>query len=563
MSTIHHARAGWSRVAALSAGMLAFGCSGVIGEPGAEPGSASPSPTRTPTPGDGTFTPPDFALPRLTNVQHRNSVEALTGIRIEAVGADDIVPAEVFAFTDEGAAIVGTSDLDVRRYQLAASEAATRLVARGDARDWAGCDPSDASDPCIDAFVRRFLRRAFRRPATDAEVTTYRELVTIAIDGDLGMDAGIAAVVRAALQSPHFLYRPEIEETNPGEVGRIERFSFASKLSYFLTDHPPDDALLDAAERNDLEDPALLAAEVERLLDTPEAEAAMWRHVDEWFAVSNVRNVARDEATFGVLPAELGQYLSADFEHRLRNGLGDADFMSVFTSREGLLNETLASIYGVEGVSGEELVAHRFDASSPYAGILTSPGFLALASTPVRTSAVRRGLYIRTRVLCGVVPPPPPTVNTTVEAPSRDAITQRDRLASHRENPACASCHEQMDPLGLTLEHFDALGRWRDDYHTVVDGEELTALLDVTGEVDGQAVDGGIELGQAIAEADSTRRCVSKMLYRRAFNTRDTSAQRPYLEALDAAFQSNGRRLSSLFAVVAESPEFRLYRAEE
>ncbi|MBX7103118.1 MAG: DUF1592 domain-containing protein [Gemmataceae bacterium] len=311
-------------------------------------------------------------------------------------------------------------------------------------------------------ILKTFLRRAYRRPPTPEEVEQLVGLVDKAVHRGETFDDAIRLVVKAVLVSPKFLFKVESDPKGAiaGQVIAISDFELATRLSYFLWSSLPDDELLSVAEAGNLRKPDVLRAQVVRMLRDGRSSALSDNFAGQWLQTRSLRSHPIDARRFPqfdeVLRRSMVEETTRFFDHVVRSDAPITDFLE---GEYTFVNERLARHYGFAGVKGPEFRKvstsgmHRF-------GILTHGSVLAVTSNPTRTSPVKRGKFVLENILGVTIPPPPPDVPELDER--REARgTIRERLAQHRENPGCASCHDRMDPPGLAFENFDAIGRWR------------------------------------------------------------------------------------------------------
>ncbi len=337
--------------------------------------------------------------------------------------------------------------------------------------------------------LRPILYRAFRRPVTDAEVARFAELVDRNVNEfKETYEYGLYVALQAALVSPDFLFRKEADP--PGDLAerKLNEYEVVSRLSYFLWSSMPDDQLFQLAENKRLFDPAIFQAQIERMLHDDKAQSLSRNFAAQWLNLRNLADVRPNPELFpdfdDALRSAMGQETEMLFSTIVKENRSIDDFLNAdFT----FLNERLAKHYGIAGVSGEEFVRVSLEGTKR-SGLLTQASILTLTSNPGRTSPVKRGKWILENILGEAPPPPPPGVPPLEEA-AKDVsdLSLRERLEIHRKDPGCASCHRTMDPLGMGLENFDAVGRWRD--------KEGESDVDSTGELpSGEKFSGPIEL---------------------------------------------------------------------
>ena len=324
------------------------------------------------------------------------------------------------------------------------------------------CDPK-TGDVCIDKILSTLARKAYRRPVTRLEVSALKRFVTMAKADGRSAEQGIALAIQAMLVSPHFLFHLERDPnpTDPTKVHRVSDVELASRLSYFLWNSMPDDALLSLAERRQLSAPQVLDAQVKRMLADPKASAMAENFAGQWLEIRNLDSIKPDPQKFPAWGPDLRDAMKTEtrmfFDSILRENRPIGEFIN---ARYTFLNEFLAKYYGIEGIAGPEF--RRVDLTTPErGGVLSQGSVLAVSSYPTRTSVVIRGKYILQNILGTPPPPPPADVPALDEAAVGTSASLRKQMEKHRSNAICASCHSRMDPLGFGLENYDAIGKWR------------------------------------------------------------------------------------------------------
>jgi hypothetical protein len=310
------------------------------------------------------------------------------------------------------------------------------------------------------------LRRAYRRPVTEADLRKPLQFFREGSAAGAGFEAGIESALSAILVSPRFLFRVEADPVDlpPATAYRISDLELASRLSFFLWSSLPDDALLAAAERGELREPKALEEQVRRMLADPRARNLVTNFAAQWLHLRKLDEVTTDLRLFVDFDDNLRQAFRREtelfFESVVREDRPVTDFLA---ANYTFLNERLAKHYGIPHIYGSRFrrVTLEGDAAQQRGGLLRHGSILTVTSYATRTSPVIRGHWILANLAGEPPPPPPPNIpaldNNTVSA----SLPMRQRLAAHRANPACASCHDVMDPVGFSLENFDAVGRWR------------------------------------------------------------------------------------------------------
>lgn len=318
------------------------------------------------------------------------------------------------------------------------------------------CDPKLGA-ACTRRIVRNLARRAFRRPVANAEVAALLRFVNAAETPE----QGIQNAIRAMLVSPHFLFRIERDPNAQQNVHKISDIELASRLSYFLWSSMPDDELLRLAEAGRLRAPGVLAAQVKRMIADPKSVALAENFAGQWLQLRNLDSLRPDAEKFPDWGVELREAMKTEtrmfFEYVLRENQPVTDFLNAGYS---FLNERLAKHYGIANVTGPDF--RRVELTTNERGGITAHGsVLAVSSYPTRTSVVLRGKYILDNIFNTPPPPAPPNVPVLDEAAVGSSASLRKQMEAHRANPACAACHNKLDPMGFALENYDAIGRWR------------------------------------------------------------------------------------------------------
>jgi len=357
------------------------------------------------------------------------------------------------------------------------------------------CHPNNtaAEGSCAKHIVSTLARRAYRQPVTDADV---RPIMSFYESGrhNGSFEAGIELALERILASPRFVFRIERDPAGvaPGAVYRINDLELASRLSFFLWSSIPDDELLKAASQGKLKNPAVFDREVERMLADPRSESLVTNFAGQWLQLRNLRNVQPNSDDFPDFDDNLRRSFRRETELLFKSIMSeDRNVLDLMTADYTFVNERLARHYGIPDIYGSRFrrVAITDEARK---GLLGQGSILALTSHAERTSPVVRGKWILENILGTPVPPPPPDVPPLKEnQEGQRPRTMREQMAEHRTNAVCASCHKIMDPIGLALENFDAVGAWR--------SADAGTPIDATGELaDGTKVDGVVTLRKAL-----------------------------------------------------------------
>lgn len=522
----------------LAAALLAGSCSGVVSGPDVAPPAAPAS------------------LHRLTVRQYLNSVHDL-------VGQDVTVTTELEEDTKlHGYTSVATGEMTISPRAAEEYEAAAREIAHQVVTDPArraaviGCD--SPTSECLRAFFTRFGRRAWRRPLDRSEVDQLMH-VTDAAAGAIGDPwAGVEFGLAAVLESPHFLYRVEIGKHDPDSPARLRLggYEIATRLSYLFWDTTPDDDLLDAAERGDLDTAAGVKAAAARLLASPRARVAIVAFYAEYLNLDRMSSMSKNADMFPQFTPELVEGMRGEIE-RLFGYIvfdKDSDYRDILTTKITFVNPALAALYGVAGPDDtdapgpDDFVQRDLGPSSARGGLLTTAGLLALYAHDTVTSPTRRGKFVRQNLLCEDIPPPPPGVVTSLDGAEGDTL--REKLENHRKNPVCAGCHNKMDPIGLGLEDFDPIGQVRT--------EELPGVpVDSSGDLDGVPFNGAGELSQMLRHDPRVAPCFARQLYRFATGHLELEREMPLIDHMADDFARDGYRVQDLLLDVVASDGFR------
>ena len=492
-----------------------------------------------------------LVLRRLTHSQYNHTVRDLLG---DETRPADQFPQEDFVhgFTNqaEGQPV---SPLLAEAYARAAERLARAAFRGGDSRRLVPCRPE--AEGCRGEFIRRFGRKAFRRPLDDLEVKRYEALFAQEKDF-LG---GAQVVVETMLQSPHFLFH-----LAPGADG------VASRLSYFLWDTLPDEELFRAAERGDLDTPAGVERQVTRMLRESRAQDALDEFLAQWMRFDRLRNAIRDRRLFPEFTAELVAGMTEETRRLFRSLVWeDRDFREFFTASYAYLSPELAKLYDLQAPR-ESWGRVEFAPDSERAGVLGQATFLALTSKPAETSPTERGLFVREHFLCQAVPPPPAGVNTTLPPVTDEKpMTTRERLQIHLSNAACSGCHSLVDPVGFGFERFDAVGKHRekqlvtifptfDETSSKRKVQPTEYKLDIEAEGDVLGLKAARfksprELGEILAGEPGCQKCVVKMLFRWANGRSEEPDDQPLIDAALARFRQSGFKFRDLVVATAVS----------
>ncbi len=418
------------------------------------------------------------------------------------------------------------------------------------------CDPSPSvgGEACIKQILTAFTTRAWRRPVSDAEIDALATFVELAENEGDDVNKGLELAVRAALLSPHFIFRAELDP-NPSSMTPhpLNDYEIASRLSYFLWSSMPDDALFQAASEGKLANAEEIGNQVDRMLQDPKASAMVDNFAGQWLYLRVLNDVHPDYQKFPewdeTLAVSMREESRLFFLDLLRD---DVPVTDLLTAQYTYLNDRLAQHYGLPAVGTEMKRVDLMDGQR--GGFLKQGALLTVTSYPTRTSPVKRGKWVLTNLLCSE-PPPPPAGVEAIKQEETPTGSLRDRLEEHRKNPTCASCHVTMDDIGFGLEHYSGVGAYRD----MDDG----FAVDSTGELPGGLTfDGAAEMSALLAKDARLVPCIAKKLLVYGLGRGARAEDKPYLDMVVSDAEKDGMTLKALVKRVAMSEPFRMRRGE-
>jgi hypothetical protein len=423
------------------------------------------------------------------------------------------------------------------------------------------CRPADDATArvCATEILSRLARRAYRRQPTEQDIATLLGFYDRG-SASGGFDAGIESALRVILTSPKFLFRDEPDPAGvaPGSLYALDDSALASRLSFFLWSSPPDDELLDLAAQGTLGDERVFERQVDRMLADPRASALVENFAGQWLYLRNLRSVTPDVEEFPNFDDNLRQAMRREtellFEHVMRE---DLSVNELLTADYTFVNERLAQHYEIPNIYGSHYRRVPV-ANEARRGLLGHASILTVTSYPNRTSPVLRGKWVLENVLGTPPPPPLPNVPALEENEAgKVARTLRERLEEHRANPVCATCHDVMDPIGLGLENFDAVGKWRT--------KEPGGEIDAHGQLaDGTPIDGAAELRAALtADPEQFVRVFTGRLLTYALGRGLEAYDMPTVRGIVRGAEDDGYRFSALVKGIVNSVPFRMRRAQD
>ncbi len=527
------------------------------------------------------------ACPRLTalrtggecapshRVEYANTIRDL--FYFDDFKADDLPPDDIGYGFDNIADLLTVSSGHLEQYLKTAEQAIAQLDKTAKvSRNWAEKDgtysePDDGvflpirdvklgfnnNQVRVRMVLETFLPRAYRRPVAREEIDRLMEFarLSLAQEGESFIrPKSTYATLRAALSSPYFLYR--IEQDPPEGIAPINEYELASRLSYFLWSSMPDDELFSLAETNQLR--AQQEAQVRRMLKDPKARALTENFAEQWLHLGGLKKVAPDPKLF----PDFNERLRQDMREETRRFVAhvieeDRSIMEFLNADYTFLNERLARHYGIEGVSGDEFRKVQFGEQQQRGGLLTHASILTLTSPPTRTSPVKRGVWVLETLFNNPPSPPPADVPPLEEEGVALTGSVRQVLEKHRENVQCAGCHSQIDPYGLALENYNAIGVWR--------STEANRVIDSSGTLpDGSAFENAAEFRALLngKQAEFRKALVEKLLIYALGRGLEYADDRAVRE-ICSNVERRRDRFSAVILAIVESDLFQKRQAKE
>ncbi|MBZ4398460.1 MULTISPECIES: DUF1592 domain-containing protein [unclassified Myxococcus] len=497
--------------------------------------------------------PGRVTLHRLNRAEYDATVRDLLG--------DTTRPARDFPADDHGygfdnnADVLSLSPLLLEKYATAAEKLVENAWAQGTVRTCT-LDATNP-EPCARDILSRFARRAWRRPVTPEEVDRLLGALTLAKRHGDPPEAGVKLALRTVLVSPHFLFRVEKDpQATSLSPHRLDAFELASRLSYFLWSSMPDEALLQAAEQGQLSTPEQLEAQVRRMLADPKAQALVSNFAGQWLFTRALASAEPDPMLYGTFNEDLRQAMRQETELVFQEFLtGDHKLRDLLDAPFTYVNDALAAHYGLPLPGSATPKRVDLSAHPERQGIFGHGSLLTVTSNPDRTSPVQRGVWVLEQLLCSAPPPPPPNVEG-LPPPVNPLMTMKERMALHRSLPQCQGCHRMMDPLGLALENYDPIGRWRLN-------EVSGAPVDATGDLpDGAVLNGGADMRRFVKEDPKLPACITEHLLTYALGRGMSEADACVVREISASAEASGGRLVDYILAIVLSDSFTSRRGD-
>jgi hypothetical protein len=494
---------------------------------------------------------------RLSQEQYRQVVSDIFGPTIKVGGRfePDIRRDGLLAM---GAAQVSVTASGLEEYDKIARNVAAQVVSEAHRDTLIPCTPASAKQPddaCAGKFLSETGRMLYRRPLTQEELTGRVKVANDAAVGLKDFYSGLGIALATMLESPKFLFRQEIAEPDPDHSGqyRMDAYSKASQLSFFLWNAAPDPELLAAAEKGDLNSQSGLEKQVDRMIASPRLQGGVRAFFTDMLGFDEFETLAKDSMIFPKFNTKVAKDAQEQTLRTITNTLlvEKGDYRDIFTTRKTFLSPVLASVYEVPLVApAGNWAPYEFPEGDPRAGIVSQVAFVALHSHPGRSSPTLRGKAVREVLLCQKVPTPPANVNFTLVQDTKNPQykTARARLHAHATDATCAGCHKIMDPIGLGLEAFDSGGSLR--------ASENGETLDTSGELDGMKFTDAAGLAKAVHDDAAAPACVVTRAASYGLGRLPTKDETDWVKALQASFKDGGYRFPALLRQIATSPEF-------
>jgi hypothetical protein len=519
---------------------------------------ASPSPLEA-APGPVSASAP-ASVRRLNEQQYVRSIHDIFGPGINVPGRFEpsVRDGGLLAIGDSKVAI---SSSGFEQYELRAREIAAQVLAEPQRKTSMPCTPASArafDAACAERFVGQYGRLLYRRPLSEAEKASALRVAEAATKASDDFYKGLQVALSRLLVSPNFIFRVEDVERDPDNAGawRLTDYALASRVSFLLWDAPPDAALLDAVASGAFRKPGGLETQVDRMLAAPRFEAGVRAFFSDMFGYEQFDAVSKDQNIFPMYTSQLAKDAR---EQALRTIVqllvtDKGDYRDLFTTRKTFMNRSLGGLYDVpvSAAAVDGWAPYTFGEDDNRAGLLTLAGFLMLDVTHEgRTSPTIRGKSVRELLLCQPVPQPPGNVNFALVQDTHNPLfkTARGRLTAHRDNPVCAGCHAITDPMGLSMENYDAVGRYR--------GQENGAPIDASGTFEGKPYRNVIEFEQLLRASPSVPQCAVQRVYEYGVGRALAAGDNAAMEELSQRFASARYVFPALMRAVATSRAFR------
>ena len=500
---------------------------------------------------------------RLTAEQYRNSIRDIFGDSIEITGNAIAAGVREAGLMAVGGRRLTLSSSEVESYEVLALDVASQVMSPSRRNTLIPCRPENENvfdGDCAREFISTVGFHLFRRPLSEYEIGSYSAMASKATESLGGFYIGLQAALVGMMVSPDFLFR--IERSVPSQetpgIRRLDAWSRASRLSFFLWNTTPSPALLQAAQSGELMFEAGLDEQVQRMIASPRIEDGLRAFFSDMLAFDRFDTLDIDTTLYpkftkNVEDEAREQTLRTIADHLLEQ---DVDYRDLFDSRKTFLTPALAALYGVPISIRQEMgglvpwVPYEYPEDHIRVGLLGQATFLSLFSHPGASSPTLRGKAVREHLLCQTIPPPPGDVDFSLvrDTDNPEFRTARDRLTEHRNNPTCAGCHTLMDPIGLALEIFDASGVFRN--------MENGALIDTSGQWLGQEYSDVRELTLMLKKDPTLTSCLVQRAYNYGTAREPTPSEVQWLNSTHSQLRQEGVYWRELLQRISENPDF-------
>jgi hypothetical protein len=498
--------------------------------------------------------PGRVTIRRLNRVEYKNTIRDLLGIDFKP--ADDFPTDDVGYGFDNIGDVLTLSPLLLERYLDAADSIIAQAFKNKAVRERIVVKPKETNRwPAARQTVENFARRAFRRPVAKDEVDRLVDFVRLAVQNGQEREQGLQLALKAALVSPHFLFRVELERsTDADAIYPISEYELASRLSYFLWSSMPDDELFRLAASNGLRKD--LESQTRRMLRDPKAKALAENFAGQWLNLRLLKESNPDPKRYPAFNDALRNAMRTEtelfFATVVKEDRSILDFLDAdFT----FVNEPLARLYGIPNIMGKEFQRVKLTGDQR-GGVITQASVLTVTSNPTRTSLVKRGKWILENILGTPPPPPVPEAGELPEGNAELKGSLRQRMEMHRAKPLCASCHQRMDPLGFALENYDPIGAWR-----TRDGK---FPIDSKGTLpNGQSFNGSKEMRAVLLTRQADfRKCLAEKMLTYALGRGLEFYDRCTVKDICQEVSQQQNRFSSLVVAIVKSDPFQLRKGK-
>lgn len=499
---------------------------------------------------------PDGAVRRgrkLSRLEYRNVIEDVLDLPPSDEFPGPLGVSQSGFSTEPALNLVG--EITVENLMHAAEDVAEALPA--DLSQLLPCATSGQDTACVDEFLATTGRRLFRRTLTEGERNMLVAIYESERADEASFGDAVAVMTAQMLQMPAFLYVME-EPADEDEARALSGIELASRLSFYMWNSAPDDELLDRAEQGDLEDPEAIAEEAERMFEDPRASRGFARFFREWVQIEMLDLSNKDAATFPYLNAPLVNAVNESFERYVTDAARSGMTLTeLLTDPSTYVNADLAPMLDVDAGDEWERIEMPEDR---YSGIVTQPAFLAGLAHSTEASYVLRGRFVRKRLLCEALPPPPgDAMSAFAELDKPEDPTARDLSDIVRDQAECKSCHDVIDPVGLAFENFDAMGAWRDEYLSGKSIDPADSVL--VGEDEIEFTD-HVDLMRQLSEREEVLRCFARQVYRYEASRLDTKEDACNVAQISEAMVEADGRLDEAFLAVTRTEGFMYRRGE-